>query len=942
MHLKRSKKFFPLFILSFLVMICMISFESYAEDSISFSGRGTKESPYLITSVEELENLKDYVNEGKDFSGRYFYQTKDIDMKKTLWKTIIGEGADNKFSGIYDGGGHTLKNVNIISKKGHSALFGNLAGVIANLGIESGKIEGDTACAFALESVGNNAAILNCYNKAKISGNVVSGIAGTFVDNVIACSWNIGELSGESVWGIVSSGGDVKVHGCYAIQEALYPADVVGTVSYSIGINDFLTSSRVTKMNIDTAISQYMYAQQYGITLKQWYLNEKSQISYSDKENYLNIVKYINYYLLPAFLMILLIGIGIYCVKKGREKSKELYNRYKTGILVVSGCVSFFIDTAIWAKGRQVLNLGNIIFIFIINCIFVLCCITYLIKLHNYRITFQNIKNKIPLLIVISGTVFFEILQFKLVPVYDACFYYGSLQRGIEMFSIDLITYISSFVCWKWAQGLALLIAPFEFLMPGKMIGMYLSNLIISVVTVICLYWLIKKIFPKLPSYIIAAACGIFIFSPYAIGMFTYLCMDWHLAFFAVWLLCGIYKKDNLLIAFSGYLLSFTKITGFVFYVFVLLAYGLFEIYKFEAKNMWKKIIYWWQWDKVILWIFPALLFLATFLFGHHMTAQNFYGTYVSEQMVLLGNWVHVGNVFLQTFVLGFRWILVLGAIFTFALNLIKKKKQRIVKSDRDLLYSINIGFISVFVLICLYNSDADCPRYTAIFNLYFVFLFLYIINARVGRILEQKIMATIMFLLFFIQTFVTIDPTILALSDTIDTGKRVLHKLALPMDSRIGMNLGTGYGEGNEVMGDLYSYNFEFIYYNSLVDDLMRKVKPTKKDQFYVLDIIDYELHLAGSANRNYKIYWDPSLKRRTYDKNNEKAIYLNERSITTEELSQKEVKLPESFYLIVVDRIKEERAVKALEKSGYSLERCFKAENSYGKMSAIKFLKE
>ena len=89
--------------------------------------------------------------------------------------------------------------------------------------------------------------------------------------------------------------------------------------------------------------------------------------------------------------------------------------------------------------------------------------------------------------------------------------------------------------------------------------------------------------------------------------------MDWHLAFFAVWLLCGIYKKDNLLIAFSGYLLSFTKITGFVFYVFVLLAYGLFEIYKFETKNMWKKIIYWWQWDKVILWIFPALYFWQRF-----------------------------------------------------------------------------------------------------------------------------------------------------------------------------------------------------------------------------------------------------------------------------------------------------------------------------------------
>ena len=152
---------------------------------------------------------------------------------------------------------------------------------------------------------------------------------------------------------------DVKIHGCYAIQESLYPADVVGTVSYSIEINEFLTHSRVTKMNIDTAISQYMYAQQYGVTLKQWCLDKNSQISYSDKENYLNIVKYINYYLLPAFLMILLMGIGIYCLKKGREKSKKLYDRYKTGILVVFGCVSFFIDTAIWAKGREVLNLGN-------------------------------------------------------------------------------------------------------------------------------------------------------------------------------------------------------------------------------------------------------------------------------------------------------------------------------------------------------------------------------------------------------------------------------------------------------------------------------------------------------------------------------------------------------------------------------------------------------
>ena len=78
MHLKKYKKFFPFIIIFVCMIICMTSFVSYAEDAISFSGKGTKESPYLISSVEELENLKKYVNAGKDFSGIYFYQIEKI------------------------------------------------------------------------------------------------------------------------------------------------------------------------------------------------------------------------------------------------------------------------------------------------------------------------------------------------------------------------------------------------------------------------------------------------------------------------------------------------------------------------------------------------------------------------------------------------------------------------------------------------------------------------------------------------------------------------------------------------------------------------------------------------------------------------------------------------------------------------------------------------
>ena len=89
--------------------------ESYA------GGKGTKEDPYIISSDLELAKLANDVNTGSSKvmkSGEYFKLTKDIDLKHGIW-TPIGStkctkgNSDRYFSGIFDGDGHTIRNMHI-------------------------------------------------------------------------------------------------------------------------------------------------------------------------------------------------------------------------------------------------------------------------------------------------------------------------------------------------------------------------------------------------------------------------------------------------------------------------------------------------------------------------------------------------------------------------------------------------------------------------------------------------------------------------------------------------------------------------------------------------------------------------------------------------------------------------------------------------------------
>lgn len=100
-------------------------------------GDGSSASPYLITSIEDVIKFRTKLKNGEKFEGIYFKQTKNIDFEGE--DAIDGFTYDKVFSGVYDGAGHYIKNLQINGNNG--AFFGGIvSGTLKNFGFVGGQI----------------------------------------------------------------------------------------------------------------------------------------------------------------------------------------------------------------------------------------------------------------------------------------------------------------------------------------------------------------------------------------------------------------------------------------------------------------------------------------------------------------------------------------------------------------------------------------------------------------------------------------------------------------------------------------------------------------------------------------------------------------------------------------------------------------------------------
>lgn len=188
------------------------------ENKYRFEGKGTEEEPFLISSYDDLSRLRDCVDAGLNYDEQFFLQTEDITFPDGENWNAIGD-LEHAFAGLYDGDGHVISNIYCDDK--NAGIFSMLHGEVRNLGIESGAFHGD--CVGSITSHGGaEAKVINCYNKADVTGDYR---AGGLVDNFpgeILFSWNFGKVSGkqEAVVAGICSYGSPQIRYCYSTAEA--------------------------------------------------------------------------------------------------------------------------------------------------------------------------------------------------------------------------------------------------------------------------------------------------------------------------------------------------------------------------------------------------------------------------------------------------------------------------------------------------------------------------------------------------------------------------------------------------------------------------------------------------------------------------------------------------------------------------------------------------
>ena len=158
---------------------------------------------YTVTSADGLMNVAELVNGGK--TDINITLDKDIDLTGKEW-TPIGTGYSNKYTGTFDGGGHTIKGLTVTTNDQFVGLFGSIgyAGTVKNVMMEDVQITSNRSSGFAGGVAGySNGTIENCSVSGSVSGTVyVGGVVGVQIGgSITGCS------SSATVKGTVDVGG---------------------------------------------------------------------------------------------------------------------------------------------------------------------------------------------------------------------------------------------------------------------------------------------------------------------------------------------------------------------------------------------------------------------------------------------------------------------------------------------------------------------------------------------------------------------------------------------------------------------------------------------------------------------------------------------------------------------------------------------------------------
>ena len=248
-----------------------------------WTGEGTKASPYVITTVSQLNAFAEDVSAGNDYKDKYVKLGADIDMStSTLAFTPVGTSEETPFRGSFDGANYTVKNLKIaVGAENYQGLFGyadsvssisnlkmldanistggNYTGTVAgwcsgtmtNITVEGSVIKASNYCAAGVVGYFNGPKLENCVFTGTITGagenaGIVGSIAGQAVGSHLQAHGSITVTSlpsttWKSIGGIAGTalpGKDCQalITDCYSDMQltSKVPSPYVGGVVGSI------------------------------------------------------------------------------------------------------------------------------------------------------------------------------------------------------------------------------------------------------------------------------------------------------------------------------------------------------------------------------------------------------------------------------------------------------------------------------------------------------------------------------------------------------------------------------------------------------------------------------------------------------------------------------------------------------------------------------------
>lgn len=223
-------------------------------------GAGTKQNPYIILNAEQLARLSFAVGDGdKKYNSKYYKLGADIllnkgeiidskgkltaDSAKLHKWTPIGN-ATEKFSGTFDGDGHTISGIFINTTSSHNGLFGNVSGTVQNLTVENGWVKGGSYTAgiigLNVGTVKNVSSSVTVTGSDDCSGGVIgnSNSGSYYSDNsIVKNATNNGLVTGKTnVGGVIGCTTNTTVEAAEntaKIEGETYVGGVIGGIGSS-------------------------------------------------------------------------------------------------------------------------------------------------------------------------------------------------------------------------------------------------------------------------------------------------------------------------------------------------------------------------------------------------------------------------------------------------------------------------------------------------------------------------------------------------------------------------------------------------------------------------------------------------------------------------------------------------------------------------------------